>query len=224
MARIGIALSGGGHRAALFGLGALLYLADAGKNREVTSISSVSGGSLTNAYVAQVGRYHEFEAQAFWGKMKAFTRQVALKGTLWASTFTWIYVIILVLSLAATFLSWLVPWPWMARLVLFLATLVVWQKAIAERRGEICGWALATTLFSQDKKPTLLKDIERRIDHVICATDLHAGEHVYFSGNFVYSYRFGWGKPGTLPLYVAVQASAAFPGAFPPPIIEDLTT
>ena len=33
MSRIAVALSGGGHRAALFGLGVLLYLVDAGKHR-----------------------------------------------------------------------------------------------------------------------------------------------------------------------------------------------
>ena len=40
---IAVALSGGGHRAALFGLGALLYLVDAGKGPELATISSVSG-------------------------------------------------------------------------------------------------------------------------------------------------------------------------------------
>ena len=30
------------------------------------------------------------------------------------------------------------------------------------------------------------------------------------------SYRFGWGSPGDLPLHVAVQCSAALPGAMPP--------
>jgi hypothetical protein len=35
VAGISVSISGGGHRAALFG--ALLYLADAGKNREVSS-------------------------------------------------------------------------------------------------------------------------------------------------------------------------------------------
>lgn len=33
MPRIGVALSGGGHRASLFALGTLLYLIDAQKNR-----------------------------------------------------------------------------------------------------------------------------------------------------------------------------------------------
>jgi len=48
---IGIALSGGGHRATLFALGALLYLVDSGRNKDVTMISSVSGGSITNAFL-----------------------------------------------------------------------------------------------------------------------------------------------------------------------------
>ena len=47
--RIGVAISGGGYRAAAWGLGALLYLTDAGVNRDVVTASSVSGGSITNA-------------------------------------------------------------------------------------------------------------------------------------------------------------------------------
>ena len=45
-ARIGLALSGGGMRAAIFHLGALKYLAQTGLYDRVTSISSVSGASL----------------------------------------------------------------------------------------------------------------------------------------------------------------------------------
>jgi len=50
---IGVAVSGGGHRASLWGLGSLLYLIDSGLHRHVTTISSVSGGSITNAVVGQ---------------------------------------------------------------------------------------------------------------------------------------------------------------------------
>src|SRR5262245_33332600 len=49
---IGIAISGGGHRATAFGLGVLLYLVDSGLNRRVRTITSVSGGSILNGYVA----------------------------------------------------------------------------------------------------------------------------------------------------------------------------
>ena len=50
---LAVALSGGGHRATLFALGALLALVDRGLNRRVAQISSVSGGSIANAFVAQ---------------------------------------------------------------------------------------------------------------------------------------------------------------------------
>ncbi|MCL2841388.1 MAG: patatin-like phospholipase family protein [Defluviitaleaceae bacterium] len=46
MKRIGLALSGGGIRAAIFHLGVLHYLADRKYFRNITSISSVSGASL----------------------------------------------------------------------------------------------------------------------------------------------------------------------------------
>src|SRR5829696_7148427 len=49
--QIAVALSGGGHRACVFALGALLYLAEAGMGRQVTSIASVSGGSLANSAI-----------------------------------------------------------------------------------------------------------------------------------------------------------------------------
>ena len=53
--RIGVAVSGGGYRAAAWGLGTLLYLTDANLSGSVTTISSVSGGSLTNAGAALEG-------------------------------------------------------------------------------------------------------------------------------------------------------------------------
>jgi NTE family protein len=58
-----VALSGGGHRAASFGLGVLLYLADVGRNIDVTSIASVSGGSITNGYLAQDTPYNRTDAE-----------------------------------------------------------------------------------------------------------------------------------------------------------------
>jgi hypothetical protein len=47
---LGIALSGGGHRASLLSLGALLYVVDSGMNARVRTVTSVSGGSITNAF------------------------------------------------------------------------------------------------------------------------------------------------------------------------------
>ena len=47
--KIGLALSGGGHRAALFHLGVLARLAEVGLLRRVEVISTVSGGSILGA-------------------------------------------------------------------------------------------------------------------------------------------------------------------------------
>jgi predicted acylesterase/phospholipase RssA len=222
VAGIGVALSGGGHRATLFDLGALLYLADAGKNRDVTSISSVSGGSLTNGYVAQSGDYSAMSGEEFRAAVAGLAKRISLQGTLWASPVTWGYLgSLIVLYLLVVVGTWFLPWAMGVRVVAFLAGLLV-AALYAGLRGTVCGRAFATTMFTRrDGGPgrgrrTRLADIATRIDHVICATDLHWGEHVYFSGRFVCSYRFGWGQPGDLPLHAAVQASAALPGAFPP--------
>ena len=59
---VGIAISGGGHRATLWGWGALLALAETGANGEVVSIASVSGGSITNGAVANAGDYSAMSA------------------------------------------------------------------------------------------------------------------------------------------------------------------
>jgi predicted acylesterase/phospholipase RssA len=51
MKKIGLALSGGGFRASLYHLGLLRFLRDAGTLRQVTHITSVSGGSIIAAHV-----------------------------------------------------------------------------------------------------------------------------------------------------------------------------
>ena len=216
MPKIAVALSGGGYRASLFGLGALLYLVDAGKNTEVSSISSVSGGSITNGYVAQQRRYARTDAASFWRDMRPLARTVAHR-TLWSTPLVWLYLTLLVVSLPVIVWTsfWVVPGPWWGRVAFFVILLVPWGWLL-QQRGTLAGRAFGTKLYSPNGRPTRLDDVESDIDHVICATHLNAGEHFYFSGRFVYSYRFGWGRPGRLPLHAAVQASAAFPGGFPP--------
>jgi predicted acylesterase/phospholipase RssA len=51
MAKLGLALSGGGFRATLFHLGVVRFLRDAGALREITDIASVSGGSILAAHL-----------------------------------------------------------------------------------------------------------------------------------------------------------------------------
>lgn len=215
MTRVAVALSGGGHRACIFGLGVLLYLADAGRCSQLTSVASVSGGSLANGALAQDLDIQTADSAAVEASVGRVARQIAQRGTLFAVRSTWLYLVALaLLTLAVLMVPWFLPIATAAQVLILVAGLLV-VSWVAGERGRVCGHALGKTLFSEGGHPKRLADVHLGADHVICATDLHAGEDVYFSGGFVYSYRFGLGDPGDLPLHTAVQASAAFPGAFP---------
>jgi predicted acylesterase/phospholipase RssA len=77
MKRIGLALSGGGFRATLYHLGLVRFLRDAGFLQQVTHITSVSGGSIIAAHLAlnwdlYTGSAKEFDQAA--SKLLAFIR------------------------------------------------------------------------------------------------------------------------------------------------------
>jgi len=79
-----VALSGGGHRATIFGLGALLYLVDAGLNRSVMAISSVSGGSILNGFVGLLGKpFNKLTPDEFEIHAGRLARQVAGNTRYW---------------------------------------------------------------------------------------------------------------------------------------------
>jgi predicted acylesterase/phospholipase RssA len=267
---VAVALSGGGHRACVFALGALLYLHEAGVGGRVTSIASVSGGSLANAAVGSRVDYKEADAD-----VEGVVRDVAkrIRALPWADRGPGYLVFVLALAVAVavgwwwlpaalgvrvaalvagllvaawlahrgitgggTLFGWWGTWAYLLALVLLAEVVVVgvtqlldWSLAaelgaiaggllivswLASWRGRVAGWAFAHTLFKRGRSTTL-EQLSPGLDHVICATDLHAGHHVYFSSRFVCGYGFGLGEPHELPLHVAAQASAAFPGAFP---------
>jgi predicted acylesterase/phospholipase RssA len=210
-------MSGGGHRASLFGLGVLLYLADAGKLSEITSIASVSGGSITNGYVAQTLDINgSVDGAAFETAMRPLANQLARSGSLFASWVTWVYLVILVATgLAAVVGPWLIPVAGILQFLIFIAALLLWAGVVASRRSWIAAQAFRTAFFAPSGTATLLRDVKGPVDHVFCATELQSAEQLYFAKTFVYGYRFGLGVPGDLPLYDAVQASACLPGAFP---------
>lgn len=211
---IAVALSGGGHRASAFACGAMLYLGAAGKTAEVRSVASVSGGSLTNGAIAQDVDLATCTQQELEQAVGRVAGRLTGAGTLFGAPVTWAYLAGLVAAVAATAAgAWLLDGVWWKLLACGAGALLLgWLLAL---RGRVCARAFAKTLFRSGWRPTRLADVHTGVDHVICATDLHAGEHVYFSGRFVYAYRFGLGSPGRIGLHRVVQASAAFPGAFP---------
>lgn len=215
---LAISLSGGGHRATLFALGALMYLVDAKANASVSSIASVSGGSLTNGFVGQNLNFKQTNGDEFRRRVAApLATQIALKGTLFAPLISKLYVAVLIVSGLLVFALFLIPWgPEYLRLLAFVIGLALcgW---FAGKRGAVCARAFDKTLFSPAGSSTRLSAIARTgLDHVICSTEFRSSEQVYFAGDFVYSYALGHGKPADMPLAHAVQASAAYPGGFPP--------
>lgn len=214
---IAIALSGGGHRATLFTLGALMYVVDSGRARDVTSIASVSGGSLTNGFVAQTLDFQVADKAVFEREVVTpLASQIAHRGTLFAPFLSRFYLLALGAGLLAALLPlWRLEAWWGMRVLVSLALLVLWGW-VAGKRGWICARAFRSTLFAPGGSATLLKDIATKVSHVLCSTELRTAQSVYFSGDFVYAYALGPGEPGDMPLYQAVQASAAFPGGFPP--------
>ena len=70
---IGLCLSGGGFRAALFAIGVMRYLAEAGHLGNVRAVSAVSGGSVAAAVTAD--RWPELVARGF--TVDAFEEQVS---------------------------------------------------------------------------------------------------------------------------------------------------
>jgi hypothetical protein len=214
---VGLALSGGGHRATLFTLGALMYVVDAGRARDTTSIASVSGGSLTNGFVGQVLDFQTTDTAAFERDVVApLAGQIAQRGTLFAPWLSKLYLLALGVGLPAAFLPlWLMQGSMGWRILATLVLVAVWGW-FAGKRGWICAQAFRSTLFAPGGKTTKLEDIAKKVSHVLCSTELRTSQSVYFAGDFVYAFAFGPGEPGGMPLYQAVQASAAFPGGFPP--------
>jgi hypothetical protein len=77
---IGIAISGGGHRATVWGLGATMAVVDAGLGSEVTSISSVSGGSIANGVIAHEVDLRTVDGPAFERALAPSLRLISSKG------------------------------------------------------------------------------------------------------------------------------------------------
>jgi predicted acylesterase/phospholipase RssA len=220
---IGVALSGGGVRAALFSLGVLIGLVDADEQRRVSQIASVSGGSIVNAAIAQGCRFGEIDdvddfrstAEPIAGglcRRGAFVFSVsgllALLRTIATPVLTLSFVAVLVIS---SIDRSDVPWAWIGVTVLVGLVVAVWLL-----RGRLQEALYASFLATMPGNSRQLAQLAGSpTTHVIVGTDLVSGAPVYFAPEFVACPMFGWGTPGRLTTARAVYASAAFPVAFP---------
>ena len=135
--RIGVAISGGGHRAASWGFGALLAMVDARVADDVVSIASVSGGSITNGVVAEQIELTEADRAGFEAAIRPALRNIAHEGLFLfgPSTNGYIYRLFAAAGLAlVTLVAMLVGVVmagrgnplWVALLVGPVLTLIVW--------------------------------------------------------------------------------------------------
>jgi len=167
---VGVALSGGGHRATLFGLGALLALVDLRINRRTTQIASVSGGSIANAFVALRCRFEEMTTETFDPIVQELATTVVNRGLM---TERWIWGFVAIAALAPVMAVALVLWhghlpkPW----VTVPALIVVWAALIL-LRGLLVERLLDARYFHSFRRVCLSDLQSKEVEHVICCTEL----------------------------------------------------
>lgn len=106
---IAVSLSGGGHRATLYGLGTLMALVDCGLNRRVVcrtvvQMSSVSGGSVLNAVLVHRGvDFAAVTAEQFDCLARDVASAIARRGVL---TWGWLTMALLVIAGCGALAGW----------------------------------------------------------------------------------------------------------------------
>ena len=208
-----LALSGGGSRAMAFHLGCLRALNQAKLLEKVSTISSVSGGSVLAAlYCHHDGDFDSFEKEVrsilargfFWPALRiAFTTTEGIKAL--------VCVLPLALDRFAAFL---------ARLLLCLPAPKVIRNVAWLREPWLRRWASRTTilrrvfseLFGADKLTKLRTD---RPKLIMVACELQDKSAFYFASEAVGSWRLGAADPSKVEIAQAVVASAAYPGLLP---------
>ena len=219
---LAIALSGGGHRAALFTLGVLKYLVDTGVNRHVEVISSVSGGSITNGFVAQECDFRTVDRESFDRIAADLVGRIVGHGLMRGWVF-WTYLLMLIAGFGFTLSTFLFDWPISVPGWATVALLLTFGT-MALFRGHVVAWGMSRLFFLKDGGQTRLSELNRSVEHLFCATDLNSNAPFIFStweGGSVYSPALGFcpltGTPlASTTVATAVRASAAFPGGIPP--------
>jgi NTE family protein len=184
---IGLCLSGGGYRAMLFHVGALWRLNELGYLKQLTRVSSVSGGSIAAAVLGQRWRKLEFTGLGPEGHPVAANLEaevVTPLRSLAAST----------LDVPAVLTGMLLP-----------GTTISTRLAAAYRR-HLFGGATLQDLPSDEDGPRF----------VINATNLQSGVLWRFSRPYIADYRVGMISEPTVTLADAVAASSAFPPILAP--------
>jgi hypothetical protein len=185
-----VALSGGGHRATLFGLGALMAIVDTGANSRTRQIASVSGGSITNLVVAHACEFHKTKTEEFSLISKKLFEVVA-RGVLTTSFLFLLLAIVIgpIVALVVAAIAGKLPGPSVT-----IPTIALWLVLIL-LRGLPIEWHFRARYFWRKQGALRLEligahpgdlqpapaDWDRLTEHVACCTDLRSARPVYFS-------------------------------------------
>ena len=194
--KIGLALSGGGYRAAAYHIGTLRALHKLGILNKVDVISSVSGGSIIAAYYGlHDGSYESFEKD-FSEKIQTGVLHLAIANFL------------LVIALMIVALCFWGLWGLLSFVVLFFTW--YWLLPVSKLISWQYDW-----LFFRRKK---LKDLNNCPVITINATDYPTVSQFTFSGERIYAYYYGKDAfyHEQFPISKAVMASSCVPFAFCP--------
>ncbi len=178
---MGLALSGGGFRASLFGLGTLWRLNELGWLKSLRRITSVSGGSLTAGVLA--ARWNELQFNAA-GRATNF-EQVAVSR---------------VRAFCSTTLDWKAG---LCGLIPFVTAAGVTRRAYDRRLVRLSHRRVArlSDLPAENAGP----------DFVFYATCFQTGSSFRFSRDGLYDWKLGTLRQLDISLGTALAASAAFP-------------
>jgi NTE family protein len=188
---IGLALSGGGFRATLFGLGALCRLNELRYLKRIDRISSVSGGSITAGYLGFRWNDLHFDGNGIATNFDSVVVQPLRK------------FCTLSVDAPAVISGVLTPFR------------TIGDKIAAKYDKELFRKADGSSATLQD----LPSDGEGP-RFVLCATNLQTRANVRLSKPYIADFNLGRLKNPTTKLSVAVGASSAFPPVLSPVILE----
>lgn len=219
--KIGLALSGGGYRAAAYHLGTLKKLNELGILKNVDVISAVSGGSI----IAASYGLHKGDFKSFEEKMKKVLKTSIIRGIITSKRFLIFFVSSLLFFFFFVYLLFTkMAWISSALLLLMLYIVVKYQFKILPISD--INENLYNKLFY---KGASLKDLSLHPIIAINTTNLATGRPFTFSyckmSDSTYEYPSGNQPkiefiPGNFPVARAVAASTCVPFAFTPVSIE----
>lgn len=216
----GLALSGGGFRATIFHLGVIRYLRETNRLRDLSYVSSVSGGSVSAAHLIlnwdrYTGSNEEFKRAA--NEIVAFVQsdargQVFSRWILGWAVLSWFVVLPILVA-------WYWEFGWKAWLAITIAYCILaivrkrfsWPKS----RSRLLENGYQKHLFQDRTLPQLKVPNGPKL--LIAATDLTSGDLWYFSDDGVTHTTAGKTLATSNPtVALAVASSSAFPPAFGP--------